>query len=628
MSTTRPFAYNTGSTISGTEQVGNLAIGVDQQEYSLNIGGVKWWMGPNEDSGYIIAKPVSGGTQPNPLFVPAYVGFNRSDSKTENSFINLTNTLFNQNFTTGSQCKTYLNNNGYWTSFVPTVSNLKLHLDASDPNSYSGTGTTWYDLSDYNNDVEMVNSGSISWNNTGAVYFSTGSNGWFSNPSGTDLPVGNSQYTFIIWVQLSTVWNANGFMSIGPFGGFNQSNAFRAGSTNQLINYWWGNDLAVVGSVSPTNGWFNAVAKYDGTTRSIWINGVSIGSDTPVGHNVTTSALQIGKTTSTEYLQGNIGEVLIYDTALSDADILQYYNDTNSRYISPTPTPTNTPTPTVTPTRTVTPTVTPTNTQTPTPTVTPSITPSVTPTITPSITPTNTITPTVTRTPTPTTPNTLVVHFDISNPSSYPGSGSTITDISGTGNNATLSGDYSYSSSNSGTIVMGGTNSLANITQNASINIASTATAVSVVIWAKIPAGYTSNDGIWNKQAQASGFDGYRLSVGGTNGLIFGFNGNSQNFNTASGNNVFTANTWAMFTTVIQAGTSAVYVNGNSTPIISQATNDTFTGQPNLQIGQSIQGDGSYLPMTWGQFRYYRGKALSTAEILTLFNADKSKYGL
>jgi hypothetical protein len=221
-----------------------------------------------------------------------------------------------------------------------------------------------------------------------------------------------------------------------------------------------------------------------------------------------------------------------------------------------------------------------------------------------------------------------VVHFDISNPSSYPGSGSTITDISGTGNNATLSGDYSYSSSNSGTIVMGGTNSLANITQNASINIASTATAVSVVIWAKIPAGYTSNDGIWNKQAQASGFDGYRLSVGGTNGLIFGFNGNSQNFNTASGNNVFTANTWAMFTTVIQAGTSAVYVNGNSTPIISQATNDTFTGQPNLQIGQSIQGDGSYLPMTWGQFRYYRGKALSTAEILTLFNADKSKYGL
>ena len=110
--------------------------------------------------------------------------------------------------------------------------------------------------------------------------------------------------------------------------------------------------------------------------------------------------------------------------------------------------------------------------------------------------------------------------------------------------------------------------------------------------------------------------------------LTFGFNGVSQNYNTASGTNVFTANTWAMFTTVIQAGTSYVYVNDNSTPVISQTTSDSFSFQANLQIGQSIQGDGSYLPMTWGQFRYYKGKALSTSEISTLFNDDKSTYGL
>ena len=67
---------------------------------------------------------------------------------------------------------------------------------------------------------------------------------------------------------------------------------------------------------------------------------------------------------------------------------------------------------------------------------------------------------------------------------------------------------------------------------------------------------------------------------------------------------------------------------GNSTPVISQTTSDSFSSQGNLQIGQAIQGDNAYLPMTWGQFRYYKGKALSTAEILTLFNADKSKYGL
>jgi outer membrane biosynthesis protein TonB len=308
---------------------------------------------------------------------------------------------------------------------------------------------------------------------------------------------------------------------------------------------------------------------------------------------------------------------------------------TETPTVTPTNTPTETPiptsseTPTQTPTNTETPTNTPTNTptQTPTNTETPTNTPTQTPTPTVTRTPTNT--PTVTRTPTPTSPSTLAVYFDISNSSSYSGSGSVITDLSGNGNTGTLSGDYSYSSSNSGTIVMGGTNSLSNITQNATINISITSTPISVVIWAKVPAGYASNDGIWNKQLGSPTFDGFRLSVGGTNGLIFGFNGNSQNINTSSASNVFTANTFAMFTTVIQAGTSFVYVNGNSTPVISQVTNlDTFSAQGNLQIGQSIQGDNSYLPMTWGQFRYYKGTALSTGDISSLFDADKSKYGL
>jgi hypothetical protein len=327
MSTTRPFAFNTGSTISGTLQIGDLAVGFPTTGFT---GSPRWWNGPDEDLGYVICRPNFFGNQPNPDNVPAYVRFLRSKVKTEQSFVNLVNGVFNQTFTTGSQCKTYLNNQGYWTSYV---SNLSLHLDAADPNSYSGTGTTWYDLSGNGNDVDMVNSGSITWNNTGAVYFSTGSNGWFSNPSGTNLPTGNSDYTFIIWVQLGTNWGGNGFMSVGSFGTGNQSNAFRAGGTNQVINYWWGNDLVVTSSVSPTNGWFNAVVKYDGTTRSIFVNGVLVGSDTPSGHNVTTSAIQIAKTVSNEYLQGNVGEVLIYDIALSNSDIVQYYNNTYTRYI-------------------------------------------------------------------------------------------------------------------------------------------------------------------------------------------------------------------------------------------------------------------------------------------------------
>jgi hypothetical protein len=64
MATARPFAYNTGSVISGTTQVGDLAVG-----YPINgfNDGIQFWNGPNEELGYVIALPVSGNTQPTPI---------------------------------------------------------------------------------------------------------------------------------------------------------------------------------------------------------------------------------------------------------------------------------------------------------------------------------------------------------------------------------------------------------------------------------------------------------------------------------------------------------------------------------------------------------------------------------
>jgi hypothetical protein len=67
MSATNPFAYNTGSTIGGTTQVGSLAVGTTDQNYSGNLGGVPWWMGPDEELGYVIAHPVPSNTQPTPI---------------------------------------------------------------------------------------------------------------------------------------------------------------------------------------------------------------------------------------------------------------------------------------------------------------------------------------------------------------------------------------------------------------------------------------------------------------------------------------------------------------------------------------------------------------------------------
>jgi len=63
MAITTPLAYNPSSSpISGTEQVGTLSVGITEQDYSIDPGGIKWWMGANEETGYVIAVPVSGNT--------------------------------------------------------------------------------------------------------------------------------------------------------------------------------------------------------------------------------------------------------------------------------------------------------------------------------------------------------------------------------------------------------------------------------------------------------------------------------------------------------------------------------------------------------------------------------------
>jgi hypothetical protein len=126
MPISRPFAYNPppNQPISGTTQVGTLAVGDINVEYSANYGGVTWWLGPDEDLGYVICNPVSGGTQPNPISIPAYVGFKRSKLLTEPSFISIANYVAagrTAPFDNGNDASIWLTSNGYWNSWVLTT---------------------------------------------------------------------------------------------------------------------------------------------------------------------------------------------------------------------------------------------------------------------------------------------------------------------------------------------------------------------------------------------------------------------------------------------------------------------------------------------------------------------------
>ena len=209
---------------------------------------------------------------------------------------------------------------------------LVLCLDAGNTKSYPGSGTTWTDLSGNGNSVTATNS--PTWNSAG--YFSTGATGYFTGSGTASIPIGNSSYTMMTWIRINSSWtNGKGFMSIGGLGIPNQSNALMTlDGLGQMHHYWWDNDLSATNNNAGLSlgKWFMATAQFDGTTRRIWANITNVASNTPTGHNVTSTTIQIAKTYSTEYLNDDIAIASIYNRALTAAEVQQNFNALRGRF--------------------------------------------------------------------------------------------------------------------------------------------------------------------------------------------------------------------------------------------------------------------------------------------------------
>ena len=150
MSTANPFAYNTGSPISGTQQIGSLSVGFPTSGFTSSP---QYWNGPDEELGYVIAVPVSGGTQPTPVSgVTASLAFygtkNLSNPFSDETFIYLTNIVFNQSFSSATEASIWLTNNGYWNSYSSKLFIMTINIPSNGytvempyNNSYTYNGT-------------------------------------------------------------------------------------------------------------------------------------------------------------------------------------------------------------------------------------------------------------------------------------------------------------------------------------------------------------------------------------------------------------------------------------------------------------------------------------------------------
>ena len=220
----------------------------------------------------------------------------------------------------------------------------------------------------------------------------------------------------------------------------------------------------------------------------------------------------------------------------------------------------------------------------------------------------------------------LVLQLDAGNVSSYPGSGTTWSDVGGAYSGALTNG-AAYSSDDGGVIRLDGTNDYVNIGDHSSLR-APIGSAITIQMWAKISSA-TANDGLFSKQFGAASYDGFSLVTGNNNKLQLNMNGAVVNGIYASGsNNVWTTNTWYLFTAIVHfGGNSKVYVNTSKVIDVNNAESSMPSPNAPLRIGQGIQDSAGHPAMDVGQFYFYN-KALTEQEITDNYNATKSRYGL
>ena len=230
------------------------------------------------------------------------------------------------------------------------TSGLVLLLDAGNTSSYSGSGTTWTDLSGNNNHGTLINGPTYSSINGGSIVFD-GTDDVAS--FGNILNMGLSSWTLSCWVK----FNSGSVPSSGPAGiigktsyrGYVGRYSFYIEDNNLHAFFQPDVNYSVTTPIAPylDNKFHNLVMTIDRTSMMyFYIDGVSVGTPLSVSGvssidlNSSTDNFYIGSYGSNNgqspqyFFNGNVGQASIYNRALTSAEVLQNYNAFRPRFLS------------------------------------------------------------------------------------------------------------------------------------------------------------------------------------------------------------------------------------------------------------------------------------------------------
>lgn len=207
---------------------------------------------------------------------------------------------------------------------------LILALDAANPTSYPGTGTTWRDLSGNSNNGVLINGPTFSSANGGNIVF----DGLDDNCTITNSIPSLSNFTIEVFLNTAVV---DGTQNI--FLDQNTSLRYEITTTNKF-NIHLGNGTSWLfttdssNTVVVANRWYHTAWTWNGSSSIIYVDGLLDANYTHAPGASGTGNIVLGQySVGAGYAwSGKIASTKIYNKALSATQIFQNYNGTKSRF--------------------------------------------------------------------------------------------------------------------------------------------------------------------------------------------------------------------------------------------------------------------------------------------------------
>ena len=213
------------------------------------------------------------------------------------------------------------------------TSGLVLCVDAGNPRSYPGSGTSWRDATSSGFNFTLINGPTYSSSNLGFFTFGVDDIATAGYNTALDIQTPSVE----VWVKTNAT-TQNGFWF--EKGSVNSQYAlfqegtqlqWRMGPLGDCISYPTANTMT-------TNVWYQVVATRTSGSQVLYINGVSVASGTQTGTlSTSTSGMSIGayggnSGSNGYFYNGALSICRVYNRVLSAAEVLQNFNAARGRY--------------------------------------------------------------------------------------------------------------------------------------------------------------------------------------------------------------------------------------------------------------------------------------------------------